>query len=197
MRRISSLSERPGPHGLRRLVRGINPTDDGKGHSTVDRRLLAAARAKGPWPAWTQAINGTVTFLESLDRHPCESGLRENCTSRLRGGRRPALRGASSDPTARKPANKAWGATWRSGRSEGPGATGDAKGRPCSERRVGKPQVGLDAGPERSGTAVRERCRHNRSEEPDALAGTSGSGRGPSGNRRATATASCERSRER
>ena len=32
-------------------------------------------------------------------RHLCESGLRENCTSRLSGGRRPALRGASSDPT--------------------------------------------------------------------------------------------------
>ena len=29
----------------------------------------------------------------------CESGLRENCTSRLSGGRRLALRGASSDPT--------------------------------------------------------------------------------------------------
>ena len=39
-------------------------------------------------------------------RHPCESGLRENRTSRLRGGRRPARRGASSDPTAAKPTNK-------------------------------------------------------------------------------------------
>ena len=87
-----------------------------------------------------------------------------------------------------KPANKAWSATWRSWRSEGPGATGDAKERPGSEHRVGKPLGGLDAGPERSGTAVPEGCRHNRSEEPDALARTSGSGRGPSGNRRATAT---------
>ena len=142
MRRISSLCERPGPHGLRRLVRGINPTDDGKGHSMVDRRLQAAARAQGPWPAWTRAINGTVTFLESSDRHPCESGLRENCTSRLRGGRRPALRGASSDPTVRKFANKARGAARRSGWSEGPGATGDAKGGPCSGHRAGKPQEG-------------------------------------------------------
>ena len=72
--------------------------------------------------------------------------------------------------------------------TEGLGATGDAKERPCSEHRVGKPLVGLDAGPERSGTAVPEGCRHNRSEEPDALARTSGSVRGPSGNRRATAT---------
>ena len=32
-------------------------------------------------------------------RHLCESGLRENRTGRLSGGRRPALRGASSDPT--------------------------------------------------------------------------------------------------
>ena len=89
-----------------------------------------------------------------------------------------------------KLANKARGAVWRSRWSEGLGATGDAKERPCSEHRVGKPLVGLDAGPERSGTAVPEGCRHNRSEEPDALARTSGSGRGPSGNRRATATAS-------
>ena len=94
-----------------------------------------------------------------------------------------------------KPANKAWSATWRSWRSEGPGATGDAKERPGSEHRVGKPLGGLDAGPERSGTAVPEGCRHNRSEEPDALARTSGSGRGPSGNRRATATMSCRRGR--
>jgi len=41
-----------------------------------------------------------------------------------------------------KPANKVWSATWRSWRSEGPGATGDAKGRPCSEHRVGKPLGG-------------------------------------------------------
>jgi len=32
-------------------------------------------------------------------RHLCESGLRENRTGRLSGGRRPAPRGASSDPT--------------------------------------------------------------------------------------------------
>ncbi len=37
-------------------------------------------------------------------RHLCESGLRENRTSRLSGGRRPDLRGASSDPTAGLPA---------------------------------------------------------------------------------------------
>ncbi len=39
-------------------------------------------------------------------RHLCESGLRENRTGRLSGGRRLALRGASSDPTAEKAANK-------------------------------------------------------------------------------------------
>ena len=92
--------------------------------------------------------------------------------------------GHSSDETS----EQSVGATWRSWRSEGPGATGDAKERPGSEHRVGKPLGGLDAGPERSGTAVPEGCRHNRSEEPDALARTSGSVRGPSGNRRATAT---------
>ena len=101
-------------------------------------------------------------------------------------------------PLGVEAALQAWGATWRSQWREGLGATGDAKERPCSEHRVGKPLVGLDAGPERSGTAVPEGCRHNRSEEPDALAGPSGSGRGPSGNRRATATGrrrSCRRRR--
>ena len=39
-------------------------------------------------------------------RHLCESGSRENCTSRLSGGRRPAPTGASSDPTPSKRANK-------------------------------------------------------------------------------------------
>ena len=193
MRRISSLSERPEPHGLRRLVQRINPAGNGRVHSLVDRRLGTAARAQGPWPARARASNGTGAFPESSSRHLRESGLRENCTSRLSGGRRPALRGASSDPTVMKPANKAWCATWRSWRSEGPGATGDAKERPCSEHRVGKPLGGSDAGPERSGTAVPEGCRHNRSEEPDALTRTSGSVGGPLGNRRPTPTGRCGR----
>ena len=42
-------------------------------------------------------------------RHLCESGLRENRTGRLSGGRRPALRGASSDPTPAKPSNAGGG----------------------------------------------------------------------------------------
>jgi hypothetical protein len=37
----------------------------------------------------------------------CESCMRENCTCSLGGGRRPALERASSDPTAKRPANKA------------------------------------------------------------------------------------------
>ena len=41
-----------------------------------------------------------------------------------------------------KRANKARVAARRSPWSEGVGATGDAKGRPCSEHRVGKPQEG-------------------------------------------------------
>lgn len=53
-----------------------------------------------------------------------------------------------------KRANKTGGAPWRSRWREGLGATGDAKERLCSELRVGKPQVGLDAGPDRSGTAA-------------------------------------------
>ena len=96
MRRISSLSERPEPHGLRRLVQRINPAGNGRVHSRVDRRLGTAARAQGPWPARARASNGTGAFPECSIRHLRESGLRENCTSRLRGGRRPALRGASN-----------------------------------------------------------------------------------------------------
>ena len=44
-----------------------------------------------------------IALIPSLNlrvRHLCESGLRENCTSRLCGGRRRAPRGASSDPTS-------------------------------------------------------------------------------------------------
>ena len=196
MRRISSLSERPEPHGLRRLVQRINPAGNGRVHSLVDRRLGTAARAQGPWPARARASNGTGAFPESSIRHLRESGLRENCTSRLRGGRRPALRGASSDPTVLKPANKAWCATWRSWRSEGPGATGDAKGRAGSEHRVGNSRTQCRrgaAGHERSGTAAHDGCRHDRSEEPDALTRTSGSVGGPLGNRRPTPTGRCGR----
>ena len=112
-----------------------------------------------------------------------DAEVNEKTKRRMHGGEE-----SDQGIVAMKLANKARGAVWRSRWSEGLGATGDAKERPCSEHRVGKPLVGLDAGPERSGTAVPEGCRHNRSEEPDALARTSGSGRGPSGNRRATAT---------
>ena len=201
MRRKSSLSERPEPDGLRRLVQRIDPAGNGRGHSRVDRRLATAARAQGPWPARACANNGTCSFPASSSwRHLGESGLRENCTSRLRGGRRSALRGASSDPTPGKPVNKTWGATQRSRWREGLGATGDAKGRAGSERRVGNPWTEFhrgQAGHERSGTVALKGCRQDRSEEPDALARTSGSGRGPSGNWRATATRRSGRSRSR
>ena len=110
MRRKSSLSERPEPDGLRRLVQRIDPAGNGRGHSRVDRRLATAARAQGPWPARACANNGTCSFPASSSwRHLGESGLRENCTSRLRGGRRSALRGASSDPTPERPGNAGGG----------------------------------------------------------------------------------------
>ena len=57
-------------------------------------------------------------------RHLCESGLRENRTGRLSGGRRLALRGASSDPTALKGANNGR-KSLRSPWSQGPGSRGD------------------------------------------------------------------------
>lgn len=56
-----------------------------------------------------------------------------------------------------KPTNKAWGAAQRSRWREGLGATGDAKGRAGSERRVGNLRTQCRrgaAGPERSGTAA-------------------------------------------
>ena len=49
------------------------------------------------------------SVLEPSLRHLCESGLRENCTSRLSGGRRPAPTGASSDPTPLMPGNAGGG----------------------------------------------------------------------------------------
>jgi len=61
-------------------------------------------------------------------RHLCESGLRENRTGRLCGGRRPAQRGASSDPTPSKRANK--GARAPAEFVEGRAST---KGNPQSE----------------------------------------------------------------
>jgi len=133
MRRKSSLSERPEPHGLRRLVQRINPAGNGRVHSQVERRLGTAARAQGPWPARARASNGTGAFPESSLRHLRESGLRENCTSRLRGGRRPALRGASSDPTPR-------GASPRPGKAANKGAQAPAEsleGRAGIERNPG------------------------------------------------------------
>ena len=73
------------------------------------------------------------------------------------------------------------------------GRNGRREGKAMLRTQSREAPSGLDAGPERSGTAVPKGCRHNRSEEPDALARPSGSVRGPSGNRRATATvAECE-----
>ena len=104
MRWNSSFSERPVHHRLRRLSHWAqsNRGEEGLHHSGVR-------------PC---TIDSTETFLEPSTRHLCESGLRENRTSRLSGGRRLALRGASSDPTAMKPANKAGVPSWRSQWSE-------------------------------------------------------------------------------
>ena len=88
MRRIRSLSERPEPHGLRRLVQRINPAGNGRVHSQVDRRLGTAARAQGPWPARARASNGTGAFPETSLRHLRESGLRENRTAGSVSGER-------------------------------------------------------------------------------------------------------------
>ena len=95
----------------------------------------------------------------------------------------------------RKPANKARGAAWRSRWREGPGATGE-RSRQSTDRTQSRemrwgaqsPPAGRPCHRRLRATAVPEGCRHNRSEEPDALAGTSGSAGGPSGNGRPTPT---------
>ena len=85
----------------------------------------------------------------------CATTARSVAVAKVKGKSERRMHGAEKSDSAivvMNPVNKAWGATWRSWRSEGPGATGDAKGGPCSEHRVGKPQDGLYAGRERSGT---------------------------------------------
>ena len=161
MRRISSLSERPEPHGLRRLVQRIHPAGNGRVHSRVDRRLGTAARAQGPWPARARASNGTGAFPESSIRHLRESGLRENCTSRLSGGRRPALRGASSDPTATSPGNKAARAAAereerRAGTNENPGgrSTVRTQGRAAVSQGAERIRQGIQRNPKEKLTAL-------------------------------------------
>ncbi len=74
------------------------------------------------------------------------------------------------------------GGRWR----KGPGATGDAQGRPCSARGDGKPRAGLAAGPDRRPRQGGR--RQHRSEERDALARASGPGWGAPGSRRPAAT---------
>ena len=55
------------------------------------------------------------------------------------------------------------------------GRNGRREGKAMLRTQSREAPRGLDAGPERSGTAVPKGCRHNRSEEPDALARPSGS----------------------
>ena len=74
-----------------------NITDDQASVSCDDRRI-GRVRACETYL--------TDPFLDPSPRHLCESGLRENRTGRLSGGRRLASRGASSDPTPRKPRTK-------------------------------------------------------------------------------------------
>ena len=85
MRWNSSLSESPVHHRSRRLSHWAHSNRGGKD-----------PRHSGVQPS---TKGSTEIFQESSARHLCESGLQENCTSRLSGGRRLAFRGASSDPT--------------------------------------------------------------------------------------------------
>ena len=72
-------------------------------------------------------------------RHLCESGLRENRTGRLCGGRRPAPRGASSDPTLKTPGNagRGKGPDFENGMERKQGmATGESLSGPHSVRKL-------------------------------------------------------------
>ena len=79
----SSMSERPQHQRPRRLADWLNPTGRRRVHSLIPPSVLITRRRLR------------------------ESGMRENRTYRLSGGRRPAPAGrASSDPTPLKAANK-------------------------------------------------------------------------------------------
>ena len=93
----SSMSERPQHQRPRRLADWLNPTGRRRVHSLIPPSVLITRRRLR------------------------ESGMRENRTYRLSGGRRPAPAGrASSDPTPRKPGN--------AGRGKGPQVEGMANG---------------------------------------------------------------------
>ena len=67
------------------------------------------SHAPAPWRVGAVKLDRADSFLDPAARlHLRESWMRENCTSSLSGGRRPAgaFGCASSDPTAVKPANK-------------------------------------------------------------------------------------------
>jgi hypothetical protein len=81
MRWISSLSEKPVHHRLRILVARINLTGAPRVHSVVALGLRLRRRCLR------------------------ESCIRENRPCSLSGGRRPARKCASSDPTPMKPPN--------------------------------------------------------------------------------------------
>ena len=165
MTRTSSLSERPGHHGPRRLVHWLNPAGERKVHSLVER---------------------AGSFLEPSMRHLCESGLRENRTSRLSGGRRPAPRGASSDPTAVKSANKGMRVPAES-MERRTGANGRSTGQSTYRTlcRVSRDTGGLRATQAcETARLPRVRLTFDRRQEPCALTRPHGSVRGAPGNRR-------------
>jgi hypothetical protein len=128
------MSEKPVRDRPRRLADWLNPTG-GKGGPLLEGsgdqaevlwriavegcrpqsglpRLGRRSHSQAPRPVSPLGSPGLVlpalpeSFVapESLTRF-CESWMRENRTSSLSGGRRPALRRASSDPTATKPGN--------------------------------------------------------------------------------------------
>ena len=98
----SSMSERPQHQRPRRLADWLNPTGRRRVHSLIPPSVLITRRRLR------------------------ESGMRENRTYRLSGGRRPAPAGrASSDPTPLKPGN--------AGRGKGLQVEGMAKGNRLRE----------------------------------------------------------------
>src|ERR1700694_1245822 len=68
------------------------------------RRCLTRASSLTPSREYTVKANSFVGISERLSLR--ESCIREKCTCSLSGGRRPARKRASSDPTPMNPSNK-------------------------------------------------------------------------------------------
>jgi len=96
------------------------------------------ARPSGQVGACVSALAETFFAPTSLTRL-CESWMRENRTSSLSGGRRPALRCASSDPTCAGQCFDPEGSSPSAARMRGGVSKGGGNASPAGERDHGEP----------------------------------------------------------